>query len=243
MGKAWMTGWKPQSVIGFMGLSAVFALNRSGLDLWASAQFYDWVSSSFPLRDEYLYSEVLHSTLKTLSVVAWLLLFVVCMGMYASSRVGLQWKVLKVPRLQSGLKFILASSLLCAGLVAWLKSLSAHSCPWDLAAFGGTSGFFYLGASIPDFTLNLGPGKCFPSGHASVGWMWVGLLFITSSSRGLTIFKWLVIALSVLVSVTQVARGAHFPSHVLMTAVICWVSSALVYHAIPWAFKSESQLS
>lgn len=247
MDKVLIQDWKLQGVIAMLGLLAVFALNRSGLDVWASSQFYDFVSSSFPLRDRYLYSDFMHTGLKYFSTGVWIGLLLTCLGIAVNKLVGkrfdvpLQFDISQ--RTQSALIFMLIASSICASLVAWLKSQSAHSCPWDLTAFGGSSSFFYLGASLADLTLNMGPGKCFPSGHASVGWMWVGLFFVPGSSRWLSLLKWATLGLAFLVSVTQVVRGAHFPSHVIMTAVICWVSTALVFHARPWAFKPRVQVS
>lgn len=237
MAKVQIHDWKLQGTVGLMGLLTVFGLNRSGLDVWASAQFYDFVSRSFPLRDQYLYSDFLHSGLKNLSTGIWLILLLSCLVWPLIKRLGKQYRLSPSAHTQSMWMYMLVSSSLCASLVAWLKSLSAHSCPWDLTSFGGSSSFFYLGASLADLNLNLGPGKCFPSGHASVGWMWVGLMFVPAYSKGLVLLRWAAIGLAMLVSVTQVVRGAHFPSHVLMTAVICWVSAALVYHAYPWVFK------
>lgn len=243
MDRALVVDWKSQGTVGLFGLLCVFGLNRSGLDVWTSAQFYDLVSSSFPLRDGYFYSEILHTRLKYVSTTIWLLMLLCSLVFAAMNRLNVRSKFAPGGWTQSAIKYILIASVTCAGLVAWLKSLSAHSCPWDLTAFGGSSGFFYLGSSLSDLTLNMGPGKCFPSGHASVGWMWIGLLFVPSQSKAMAWIKRAMLLLAFLVSVTQVVRGAHFPSHVLMTAVICWVSSALIYHAYPWLFKTNTQVS
>jgi membrane-associated PAP2 superfamily phosphatase len=248
MGQALVKDWKLQSLIGLLGLALVFVLNRSGMDLALSLHFYDVGSASFPLRDEYLYSEVLHTGLKNFSVLIWLILLLACALMFVMTRMGRSSKLVLSGALISVLNYILVSSFVCASLVAWLKSQSAHSCPWDLTAFGGEFDFFYLGADWSLLGLESGPGKCFPSGHASVGWMWVGVLLVPSPAEGaarrfMVCLKLAVIAMSLTVSITQLVRGAHFVSHVLMTAVICWGVAVLVYQLRPWLFKKGIQAS
>lgn len=237
--------WKLQSLIGLLGLGLVYLLNRSGLDIWISSHFFDAVSGSFPLRDEFLYSDVLHSGLKYFSVFAWLLLLLTCTLRLCIARTRKVTLASWSPSLIAVLHYILVSTLLCASMVAWLKSQSAHSCPWDLTPFGGQFDFFYLGAEPLIQGIGSGPGQCFPSGHASVGWMWIGVLLIATPVEGaarqlVLLLKCAVLALSLTVSVTQVLRGAHFASHVLMTAVVCWSIGALTYQLLPWPSKNRS---
>lgn len=248
MKKALIQDWKLQSVIGILGLALVFVLNRSGLDIWLSSYFFDVSLAAFPLRDEYLYSEVLHTGLKNFSVLIWLMLLLACILIAVISRMGRRSKLALSASQISVLNYILVSSLIGACLVAWLKSQSAHSCPWDLSSFGGEFDFFYIGANLSLGGLESGPGKCFPSGHASVGWMWVGVFLVPSLSDGaarrfMVFLKLAVIAMSLAVSITQIVRGAHFVSHVVMTAVICWSIAVLTYQLYPWSFKSRTQAS
>ena len=57
-------------------------------------------------------------------------------------------------------------------VVGALKSMSHHSCPWDLVEYGGKAVSYPLFSAIP---ADSGPGRCFPGGHASSGFMVMGL--------------------------------------------------------------------
>jgi membrane-associated PAP2 superfamily phosphatase len=90
-----------------------------------------------------------------------------------------------------------------------LKSVSAYSCPWDLPAYGGTK---------PD------AGRCLPAAHPLIGFALFGLYLALrevnhKSAVPVLIAAWLI---GLAAGAIQVARGAHFASHVLWTAWIAW---------------------
>jgi membrane-associated PAP2 superfamily phosphatase len=45
-----------------------------------------------------------------------------------------------------------------------------------------------------------------------------------------------VLVLGAAVSITQVVKGAHFVSHVMATAWVCWVLALLLYSFTSWLF-------
>ena len=77
------------------------------------------------------------------------------------------------------------------------------------------------------------PGRCFPAGHASAGYAWLALFFFFTAVKpacrrwGLAIG----IGLGLLFGIAQQLRGAHFLSHDVFTAMICW-SIALGLHLL-----------
>ena len=111
--------------------------------------------------------------------------------------------------------------LACLVAVPALKRISGTSCPWDLSAFGGTVGY------VPHWLLNVldgGPGHCFPSGHAVAAFAFLPLYFQWRQQRprlSLVVLA-VVIGFGALFGWAQLARGAHFPSHVLWSAWLCW---------------------
>jgi membrane-associated PAP2 superfamily phosphatase len=112
-------------------------------------------------------------------------------------------------------------ALTCAAGVAYVKSRSATSCPWDLQEFGGTARYVHHWLwGMADG----GGGRCFPSGHASTGFAFVSLAFALRLARPALALRLLGLALAagVLLGAVQVMRGAHYPSHVLWSAAFCW---------------------
>ena len=116
--------------------------------------------------------------------------------------------------------------MLCLIVVPAIKRLSSTSCPWDLDEFGGSVD------NVPHWMLTLvdgGPGHCFPSGHAVAAFCFLPLYFQWRSvqprlAQGLLAatmiagfaFGW-----------AQLARGAHFPSHTMWSAWVCWTIGAV----------------
>jgi membrane-associated PAP2 superfamily phosphatase len=113
-------------------------------------------------------------------------------------------------------------------IVPALKQLSRTSCPWDLAAFGGVASYvphWYFGVS------DGGPGHCFPSGHAASAFSFLPGWFVLRHHRP-RLARWClagIITLGLLLGGGQLVRGAHYVSHTLWTAWICWACCVLAF--------------
>ena len=119
----------------------------------------------------------------------------------------------------------LAVTLLCVLAVPALKQVSRTSCPWDLAEFGGVAHY------VSHWALGLrdgGPGHCFPSGHATAAFAFLGGWFVLREHQPRAARLWLagVLLCGLLFGGAQFLRGAHFPSHTLWTGWLCWTLSA-----------------
>ena len=116
--------------------------------------------------------------------------------------------------------------------ISTLKHFSLTSCPWDLDIFGGPAHHVSHWAwGTPDG----GGGQCFPGGHASsaFGFLAMTLPFLQSADPRLqrTGRRWLVflVVMGLVFGLTQTLRGAHYPSHTLWTAWICWTVGSVAY--------------
>ena len=191
------------------GLAALVLLawEASGLDLWFA--HLAGGAHGFPLRDNWLLAHVLHDEAHTAFGVLTVTLFlsVAWPGSLAGVSQGqrLQW----------------AASALAAGLAVWsLKVLSATSCPWDLQDFGGLAPYLPHWAPRADG----GPGHCFPAGHAAWGFGLLGGYFALRESHPRAALGVLAASLcaGLVLGLAQQWRGAHFMSHTLSAAWICW---------------------
>ncbi|RYF38242.1 MAG: phosphatase PAP2 family protein, partial [Comamonadaceae bacterium] len=113
-------------------------------------------------------------------------------------------------------------------LVTALKYASSTSCPWDLKEFGGTArhvSHWRWGQS------DGGPGRCFPAGHASAAFGFVAGYFALRLPRPRAARLWLAAALvaGLAFGLVQQWRGAHFASHTLWTAWLCWTFALACY--------------
>ena len=201
------------------GLAALLAWDASGLDM-AMARLAGG-ADGFALRHHWLLADVLHDGGRRLS---WLLAVALCLGVWLPRG--------PLARLRSPERLRLAGGALAAAFtVTALKGLSPASCPWDLNTFGGVAHLVPHWRWLPDG----GSGHCFPAGHAASGFSFVGGWFAFRDVDAGIARAWLAGALGTgfLFGLAQQARGAHFMSHTLWTAWICW--------CVTWAVQVGSR--
>ena len=152
-GRAW---WVWDLGVAVVTLLLLLAWDASGADLRVAARF--GTADGFAWHHHWLTAQVLHSGGRVLSAV---LLVVMLVHLWRPLPFAPQ-----MPRAER-LWWLLAT-LACLLLIPFVKSRSLISCPWDLAQFGGTARY------LPHWALQAwvgagdgGPGRCFPSGHAS----------------------------------------------------------------------------
>ena len=190
------------------GLVVLLAWDAGGLDLALASGLGS--SSGFPLREHWLLTRVLHDGARW---VSWLLACALCLGVW--------WPFGPLARLPVALRLQLAVSTLAAALVvSLLKGVSATSCPWDLSVFGGVAHQVSHWSRWADG----GPGHCFPAGHAAAGFSFFAGYFAFRRVDRRIAWRWLwaAAAAGTVFGISQQLRGAHFMSHTLWTAWICW---------------------
>ncbi|RYX94381.1 MAG: phosphatase PAP2 family protein [Comamonadaceae bacterium] len=198
------------AVATFLATALVIGWDISGLDL-AMAR-WSGGPSGFPLQDNWLLNHVFHEGARR---IAWGLVLLLCVGVWLPAgplqRLSLQ------RRLQ-----LAVTTLLSVTVIGALKVSSVTSCPWSLAEFGGI--VQYASHWSHWFVPDGGSGGCFPAGHASCGFAFLGGYFAVRESSPAAARKWFVVAVlaGVVLGFAQQLRGAHFMSHTLWTGLICW---------------------
>lgn len=189
------------------------------LDTWLADRIFALGGYQWAWRDAYLTEDVLHVFGRNASIALWLVTFMVWLA------------ALKRPAmsaLRRPLAYLFLAILLSTLLVGFLKAWSNMDCPWDLVRYGGERpyvGFFELRPA------GLDRGRCFPAGHASGGYAWLSLYFFLAVARPR--WRWAGLAcglgLGLVFGVAQQLRGAHFLSHDISTAAICWLVSLVLF--------------
>ena len=209
----------------------LLAWDASGLDLVLAHWF--GTAQGFALRDHWLFTTVLHEGARRLS---WLLVVGLCLAVWWP--VGVLRQLDRWQRLQ-----LVVSILLGLALVVAIKRISSTSCPWDLAEFGGLARY----VSHWRFGLVDGGGAhCFPAGHASAGFAFVGGYFVLRERAPRAARIWLATALTagLVLGVSQQMRGAHFMSHTLWTAWLCWTVAWACHSLVTtWRLRSGEKRS
>jgi membrane-associated PAP2 superfamily phosphatase len=138
---------------------------------------------------------------------------------------AIRWPVGVLRHLSKSERIAMLLGILASVLsISTLKQLNHTSCPWDLAEFGGMANY------VSHWVLTVrdgGPGQCFPGGHASTGFALFAGYFALHKKAPRAAHAWLVAALVAGFGLgwVQQIRGAHYFSHNLWTAWICWTVS------------------
>lgn len=201
--------------IPFWALSLILVLIYGlGADFALADELFRLEGGRWQLRDQWLFSEVLHHDGRVLSTV----LAVILLSALVVSALSRRFRPF-LPGLGTTIGVILVS----LGIVNGLKAMTDGSCPWDLSRYGG---LLSLEAANVFNTID-GGGRCFPAGHASGGYVWVALYFLARlySPRWQTPALVLGLTLGGIFGAAQQLRGAHFLSHDLWTLGICWFTA------------------
>ncbi|MDM0030865.1 phosphatase PAP2 family protein [Variovorax sp. J22P271] len=198
-----------------VALGLLLLWDASGLDLVLARMA--GTPTGFPWRDDWFLNKVMHEAAKTFS---WLLVI----GLFAAIR----WPLGLLRRLRQGERVQLAATALASVVfISLLKFSSQTSCPWDLQAFGGAAQHVSHWAwGVRDG----GSGHCFPAGHASAAFAYLGGYFVFRRASPGVARVWLagVLVAGLALGLSQQWRGAHFMSHTLWTAWLCWVTALAI---------------
>ncbi|WP_440108369.1 phosphatase PAP2 family protein [Acidovorax sp. BL-A-41-H1] len=191
------------------GLAAAVAWDAGGGDLLLAQPF--GTATGFPWRDHWFLVQVMHEDARRLG---WLLVLLLTLAVWWPQ--GVLRRIDAMERLQMAV-----SALLALAVVSIAKNLSTTSCPWDLAQFGGVArhvSHWSMGV------LDGGGGRCFPAGHASAGFAFLGGYFALRHKAPAAARWWLAGSLvaGLVLGAAQQMRGAHFMSHTLWTGWLCW---------------------
>ncbi len=205
-----------------LALAALLAWDASGWDLAAAHLF--GTAQGFAARDTWWAKGLLHDGGR---MAAWVLLALLMATTLRLPAAGLPGQPGRAERWRW-----ISVMLLCVLAVPAIKRVSATSCPWDLAEFGGAAQYL----SHWKFGLaDGGGGHCFPSGHAVAAFAFFGLYFLWRGHDARRARAWLlaVAAVGGVFGTAQLARGAHYPSHTLWSAWLCWTLCMLAAHTTP----------
>lgn len=170
-------------------------------------------SEGFALKNDWFMANIAHEGARKL---AWVI--VMALSLMIWWPLGLLRQVPDARRIQ-----LVVSALVSLLILTLIKRTSATSCPWDIADFGGVG--HYLSHWAWGVTDG-GGGHCFPAGHASAGFAFISGYFALRHNLPGAARPWLAAALiaGFALGLAQQMRGAHFMSHTLWTAWLCWTS-------------------
>lgn len=188
-------------IVGFFGLPG---MGGDAVDGWFQGLFWDgkaWlIPHGHPLGDALAYRGP-----KAL-IIIWAVLLILA-AIFAR-------------RVRVRALFFLACLAVVPIVSTQLRAVTQMATPLELKTYGGAYEHLLLFEAKPAGY----PSHAFPAGHASGGFALMGLYWILGTRRwrglalGLFVGSWM--------GFYQVARGEHFLSHTLATAVLAWLLCA-----------------
>ena len=208
--------WHEQPLVFYLlFLFAIVLWEILGFDVVFAQLFGD--INGFRWRNHWIFETILHEGGRRFS---WVIILSLGFGVWWPF--GILRKLSFSKRLQ-----LAVTSLIAVSVVVALKSISTTNCPWDLQMFGGVSQYVshWLSWGVAEGRS----GHCFPAGHASAGFAFLSGIYVFSEWPRIAKW-WLITAITAgfILGLAQQIRGAHFMSHTLWTAWICWLVAWLV---------------
>ncbi|MGA0133931.1 MAG: phosphatase PAP2 family protein [Opitutales bacterium] len=148
-------------------------------------------------------------------------------GLVILLALGLIGAALFRPRIRVRALFLLACLALVTVVSTQLRAVTHMATPLELKLYGGAHEHLLLFQAKPAGY----PCHAFPAGHASGGFALIAFYWIQTERRwrglalGLGMGAWM--------GLYQVARGEHFLSHTVATALLAWLLCAL----LAWAMR------
>lgn len=206
-----------------VGAAGLLAMEATSLDSAVTGWFFDPATGTFPLRYNAAFEVVMHQWAKYIVVLiacaviaAWLMSFALP----------------SLRQLRRVLLFLGLALTLAPATVSVLKAVNPRNCPYDLAEYGGYAPRLRLLEAAPPGNAY---GHCFPGGHASAGFCLFAFYFAgraLDSRRLMQVGLWGGLIAGMGFGLARVAQGAHFLSHNLWSAVLCWIAILGLYVAI-----------
>ena len=214
-------GWGSWAPLWLPGL-AVLALDWAGLDRPLAHAVGGL--QGFPWQHHWLLTTVLHSGARGLG---WALLLALTLGLFKP------WGPLKGLATHER-RWLVASIWLAVLVVVGIKGVSTTACPWDLAEFGGNLPYVSHWSWAAGDALQARAGHCFPAGHASTAFAFLAVPVWLKARQPARARRWLVgvLCVGMVLGLAQQARGAHFLSHTLWSAWLCWATVWLLHRRL-----------
>lgn len=218
--------WLPVSLY----LSLIIPIMYWDLDWQLANYWFQLQDQQWYFRHHWLTQTLLHDAGHDLALT----LYIVILILYISSfNKRILWHKFK-----STLAYLSLSLPVATLTVSLIKRLSFVDCPWSISDFGGQQHYLTWWQTL--IADQNGVGHCFPAAHASSAYMFFGVYFV-ARQHWPDKANWIVTAVlgfGLIFGLAQQLRGAHFISHDLTSAIVCWLVSFVLWSL--WNKKSQS---
>ncbi len=206
--------------VGLLVLTLVL-FESTDLDIWLQDWFFDFATGTWlvPRRDA-LSRALFYTGPKVMIILGGIGLLTLLLG-------PARWRERGgFNRQQLGV--VLLTLAIVPTFIGFLKGATGVYCPWDIRRYGGPAPYVRVFERHPVDDRPDYEGRGFPPGHASGGFALVALMTLARTRRQQGWALAFALTMGWTMGLYQMAKGAHYLSHTLVTMWLAW----LIYLAI-----------
>lgn len=205
------------------------------LDIWVQNHFY------LPQQREWLINAEKHKQL-TYFFYTGLKCFLFICALGCLSNILFSLKIHNLRQNNHFCLIMLLSFIIVPTLVAGAKSFTNVYCPYQLDIYNGFFPFVRVLESYPADFIQLKVGRCFPAGHSTAGFAFLGLFYAFQKKS----YRYLGLTIGLLLGWTagiyQMLRGQHFLSHTLFSMVAAFMLVILINQLVKKIMQKHPNL-
>lgn len=209
-----------------------------------SLAVFDMTDWDIRLQDRFyngawLISPDLHQTLSPFFYGGFKI-FTAAVGVFCLVCFALSFKKESLKARRSAFLMLLLSIIFVPAIVAGAKQVTNQYCPKHIVRYGGIVPHVGVFESYPDGFVQAKKGKCFPAGHATSGFAFMGLFFCVASRRKRLAGLAFGICAGWMTGTYQMLRGEHFLSHTLVSMIASWIVISAIYCLLKRFYKDPA---
>lgn len=188
----------------------------TGIDLWLQDHFYNFATHTWLIDQQAPIPRFLFYTGAKLLIWAFGLTLIIL----ASFRLRIPFLRNASPR---DLWIVVLTLATAPALIALGKATTDTFTPSQIRRYGGEAPYVKVIEHYPMGDHPAKRGRGFPAGHASGGFALLSLAGLASTRRGRIIGISIGLAAGGVMGAYQICKGAHYLSHTVVTAMVCWI--------------------
>ncbi len=209
-------------------VATIIVFEISPLDLWLQDHFYDPPSGWLIDSKEPVLRLLFYSGPKRLLYLFGVLLIAACLG-----PAGIRKRLIPDETKARDWIVVLATLVSAPLLISTSKSMTHVFCPFELARYDGSHAYKPICERYTNEDRPSRFGRGFPAGHASGGFALLSLAGVGRSRKSRLVGFGIGITAGTLMGTYQMLKGAHFLSHTIVTALICWIVFLVFRQLVP----------
>jgi membrane-associated PAP2 superfamily phosphatase len=189
------------------------------LDLWVQDFFYDFKTHAWLVDDAGFRGRVFFYKGPKILII----IFAVALLVLALGREGWRERLSRPAVRRRDLWVVIAVLATAPALIATGKATTNVFFPSQIRRYGGFAPYVRTFGAYPENDRPAKSGKGFPAGHASGGFALLSLAGLATTRRGQLTGIGVGLAAGWWMGGYQMLKGAHYLSHTLVTALVCWL--------------------